>query len=254
MMELTNRQIKIVKSLSEARTRREENAFKAEGTKCVLDTLGHFNLRMLITTAEWAAEHPEAVRAAGSSRHMLLPAREMSRISSLKTPGGVVAVYDIPDPTEPDLGSELVVALDSIQDPGNMGTIIRTCDWFGVRRILCTPSTVDIYSPKVVQSTMGAISRVKVTVCDLERIIANTDLPVYGTFLDGTDIYSGELTPGGIVVMGNEGNGISPQLEKAITRRLFIPPYPAGAETSESLNVGIATAIVLSQFRSRIQR
>ncbi len=150
-----------------------------------------------------------------------------------------------------ELKGRLSIALDGIQDPGNLGTIIRVADWMGVRHIICSRDTVDVYNPKVVQATMGAISRVKVYYADLSDVLRKLreSMPVYGTFLDGDNIYATELTEEGIIVMGNEGKGVSEPVANLATKRLYIPSYPPGEQTSESLNVAVATAITLSEFR-----
>ena len=147
---------------------------------------------------------------------------------------------------------KLSLALDNIQDPGNLGTIVRLADWFGIEHIICSNGTVDIYNPKAIQATMGAISRVKVHYTDLPSFLSKQkETPIYGTFLNGNDMYQEELTPDGIIVMGNEGNGISEQTATCINRRLYIPNYPKGRATSESLNVAMATGIICSEFRRR---
>ena len=144
------------------------------------------------------------------------------------------------------ISKSLCLALDNIQDPGNLGTIIRLADWFGIEDIFCSTGTVDVFNPKTVQATMGAIARVKVHYCDLPKLISSLKgIPVYGTFLDGNIIYSETLSANGLIVMGNEGNGISREVEALINRRLYIPNYPQERETSESLNVAIATACLL---------
>lgn len=243
----------MVASLSEAKHRKTLGLFKAEGTKCVLDTLGYFQVEMLLATDQWLSRHSIDVDCEAIAK---VTAKDLERMSSFSTHADVIAVYRIPEDDIDifTLGNELTLALDTIQDPGNLGTIIRTADWFGIRNILCSHETVDVYNPKVVQSTMGAISRVKVHYCQLVQTIGhivseNRGVEVYGTFLDGDTIYNQSLPQQGIIVMGNEGKGISKDVAKMVTSRLFIPPYPADAVTSESLNVAIATAIVLSQFR-----
>lgn len=178
-------------------------------------------------------------------------------MSDLKSASDVIAVYDIPEQILdiPSLSGRLVLALDSVQDPGNLGTIIRTADWFGVRDIICSRTTADLYNPKVVQATMGAISRIRVHYTDLEKALTEASalgLPVFGTLLDGVDIYTSELSPSGIIVMGNEGNGLSEGVRSLVDHRLLIPSYPPSEPTSESLNVAIATAICLSEFRRRL--
>ena len=139
-----------------------------------------------------------------------------------------------------------------MQDPGNLGTIVRLADWFGIRHIVCSPETADLYNPKVVQATMGALARVRLYYTPLADFLGSMDrTTVYGTFLDGVDLYRSTLTPRGVIVMGNEGNGISPELEPYIGSRLYIPSYPAGQPTSESLNVAMAAAITCAEFRRR---
>lgn len=252
MTEVTNSICKMVKALEERKTRKKERAFKAEGTKCVSDTFGHFTLRYLIATSEWISTHPEIIAKIDSDKVMKCPKREMGRISSLSTPPEIVAVYEIP---ERELDAEcakknLVIALDTIQDPGNLGTIIRVADWFGITDIICSYETADCYSPKVIQATMGSISRVAVHYCDLPATIKQLDAQgVYGTFLDGDNISDADLSTTGVIVIGNEGNGISKAVGETVTHRLLIPSYPPERPTGESLNAAIATAITLAKFR-----
>lgn len=248
-MQLTNSFRKLTASLSSARERRLSGLFKAEGTKCVLDTLPHFRLEALMATAAWVEKHPQL-----AAEVTVVTNRDLERMSSLATSSDVIAVYRIPvlELNQELLKTELAVALDSVQDPGNLGTIMRTADWFGVRTIICSHDTVDLFNPKVVQATMGAISRVKVHYCNLTEVLSA--LPkesIYGTFIGGDNIYSSSLTSTGVIVMGNEGKGISAEIAKLIERRITIPSYPASEPTSESLNVAIATAITLSEFRRR---
>ncbi|MCM1137077.1 MAG: RNA methyltransferase [Muribaculum sp.] len=253
MAELTNSLCKTVKSLDDRKTRKKECAFKAEGTKCVLDTLAHFKLKYLIATQNWLDNYIDKIATIPADYILKCPKREMGRLSSLTTAPEVVAVYEIPEYSLDTECAErnLVLALDTIQDPGNLGTIIRVADWFGVNDILCSSETADCYSPKVIQATMGSISRVHLHYCNLEdtlRII-NVNGGVYGTFLDGDDISKVELENRGVIIIGNEGKGISKEVEKCVTQRLFIPPYPQWHETGESLNAAIATAITLAKFR-----
>lgn len=247
-MEVTNGIIKWVHSLAQKKNRDNELCFVAEGTKCVLDTLGAFRLRGLFCTENWLRTHNiEDADVVSSS--------QIERMSMLKTPTEVIAVYEMPD-YDVDLSGtvrSLNLALDNVQDPGNLGTIIRIADWFGINDIYCSVDTVDVYNPKVVQATMGAISRVRVHYCDLPGLFGTLkDVPVFGTFLDGDSIYEEKLGSNGFIVMGNEGKGISPEVEKYVDKRLLIPSYPVGVVTSESLNVGMATAIVVSEFRRRM--
>lgn len=247
---------KAIRGLSEAKNRRIEKAFVAEGTKCVLDALPHFDLRVLVATAEWYREHQDIVDLY-SDRCLQATSADMERMSSLTTPQQVLAVLEIPEffldeYTLRDMRGRLVVALDRVQDPGNMGTILRICDWMGVRDILAGEDTVSIYNPKVVQATMGSIARVRVHYVNLVETIGKLKaygMPVYGTFLAGSDIYKTSLTANGIIVMGNEGRGISDEVTALVDRRLYIPPYPGDAEHPESLNVAVATALTLAQFR-----
>ena len=182
---------------------------------------------------------------------------EMKKISGLSTPSNVFALVYIPEYeiTEFESQKSLTLALDDIQDPGNLGTIIRLADWFGIDNIICSQGTVDAFSPKVIQSCMGAISRVKVIYCNLEETLrdlkAKQNLSIYGTFMEGENIYSANLSSTGVIVMGNEGNGISPDIEKIISRKIHIPAFTTDRTVVESLNVAMATAIVCSEFRRR---
>lgn len=253
MTQLTKALRRDIASLAHSKGRRKLGAFMAEGTKCVLDTIEAFAVRHVIATPQWLAANnlPHGIDIIEANRG------EIGEMSSMTLAPDVIAVYDLPDPatfTPTDATAQLVVALDRVQDPGNLGTIIRTADWMGVTAIIASTDTVDCFNPKVIQATMGAISRVRVSYGDLPAMLAEAaraGAPVYGTFLDGDNIYASPLSTTGIVVMGNEGRGISPEAGAMVNRRLLIPPYPEGRPTSESLNVATATAIVLSQFRSR---
>jgi TrmH family RNA methyltransferase len=173
--------------------------------------------------------------------------KELKKITALATPNTCLAVFKIPSEKK-IIESGLILALDSIRDPGNLGTILRLCDWFGIGQLICSKETVDIYNPKVVQATMGSIARVNVNYIDLETFINQTQLAVFGTFMNGTNIYKTNLPQEGIIIMGNEANGISREIEKLIKNRLTIPRFGTLQKT-ESLNVATATAIVLSEFR-----
>lgn len=252
-MELTSSIRKLICSLDSARHRRQTGLFKVCGNKAVVDTIGHFRVEYLAADYEWLNLNRGLLPAGCDT--MQVTTRDLERMSGMQSPPDVIAVYRVPE-REIDLEAlkgKLVMALDSIQDPGNLGTIIRTADWFGVDTILCSHTTADCYGPKVVQATMGAISRVGVHYCDLAETLVELGkvMPVYGTFLDGENIYTKQLTPNGVIVMGNEGRGVSPQVAQIIGNRLLIPSFPPDVETSESLNVAIATAITLSEFRRR---
>ena len=242
---ISKNEIKDIKALGQKKFRDERGLFVVEGEKLVeealrsgFDIVNHYRIEDIGETV-------------------------MARISQLTHPSPALAVVRQPAPVpftiQPD---ELVLALDGIRDPGNLGTILRIADWFGIRQILASEDTVDCYNPKVVQATMGAIFRVKVHYGDLTGML---EMPgqarhdgkgqarhdVYGTFLDGENIYQSELTKGGIIVMGSEANGISAEVAAAVTKRLYIPPFPADAHTSEALNVAVATAITCAEFRRR---
>jgi RNA methyltransferase, TrmH family len=178
---------------------------------------------------------------------------ELQKISLQQSPQEVLAVFEIPQYHFDNsvIAGKLSLALDNIQDPGNMGTILRLADWFGIEHVLCSKGTADAFNPKTVQATMGAIGRIKIHYLDLSEVLSQVKMPVYGTFLEGDPIYDVPLKREGIVVMGNEGNGISGEIAPYITQKLFIPDYPVGKTGSESLNVGVATAIVCSEFRRR---
>jgi len=245
---------KEISSLATTKGRRKHGAFMAEGTKCVLDTIGSFMPRYIVATDEWLEQHTLPYSMQGQI--VTANRGEIGQISSMSLAPDVVAVYELPQLPEFDataLEGKLTVALDCVQDPGNLGTIMRTADWMGIDTILASADTADCFNPKVVQATMGAVSRVRVIYGELPSMLASLaeGTQIYGTFLDGENIYTAQLSDSGIVVMGNEGKGISEAVARAVTRRLLIPSFPAGRTTSESLNVATATAITLSQFRSK---
>ena len=231
---LSKNKIKWVRSLQQKEQRDAEGVFVAEGHKCVEELRNAFELVLLVT--------PDNATEA-----------EIAQMSNLRTPQGVIGVFRRRG--EEAKGEELVVALDGVQDPGNLGTIIRTCDWFGVHDIYCSKDTADCYNPKVVQATMGALARVRVHYMNIEEYLQQmreAGVPIYGTLLEGGNMYeNGAIADKskGVIIMGSEGNGISPAIRELITHPIRIPSYPADADTSESLNVGIATAIVLAEFR-----
>lgn len=250
-MALSKNQIKYIHSLALKKNRKTEGVFLAEGPKVVGDLLGRFPCRLLLATDEWLS----ASSRSECSSTVLVTEEELAKASLLKAPQQVLAVFEQPqhevDESLPQ--HTLCLAMDDLQDPGNLGTIIRLADWFGIEHIFCSLNTVDVYNPKVVQATMGGIARVNVHYTSLPQLIRNLphDTPVYGTFLDGANMYDQPLSSHGLIVMGNEGNGISQEIESLINRKLYIPNYPLERETSESLNVAIATAIVCAEFRRR---
>lgn len=249
---LSKNKIKYIRSLELKKYRKEEKAFLAEGPKLVGDLLGHFTCRLLIALPSWLDTHPEVQ----AGEIIEVTTEELTRASLLKHPQEVLAVFEIPTyPTDPEIpATTLCLALDDVQDPGNLGTILRIADWFGIHDIFCSMGTADVYNPKCVQATMGALARVHLHYCQLPEFLdsLHCDIPVFGTFLDGDNLYNEPLSERGIIVMGNEGNGISPEISRLINRRILIPNYPAGCETSESLNVAVATAIVCAEFRRRM--
>nr|WP_320058373.1 RNA methyltransferase [uncultured Bacteroides sp.] len=250
-MPLSKNKIKYIHSLEQKKTRKEEKAFLAEGPKLVDDLLGHFSCRYLAATNEWLSEHPSII----ADEIAEVSAEELSRASLLKAPQQVLAIFEqAKHKIELEKAQKsLSLALDDIQDPGNLGTIIRLADWFGIEQIFCSPGTVDVYNPKTIQATMGAIARVKVNYTPLPDLIASLrGIPAYGTFLDGEDLYQKPLSEAGLIVMGNEGNGISKEVENLVSHRLYIPNYPQERQTSESLNVAIATAVVCAEFRRQM--
>lgn len=250
-MSLSKNKIKYIRSLNEKKFRAEHGTFVAEGKKLVSDLLGNCRCQFL-------AGLPDALKEVESSLAEEISEAtfdELKKASQLKTAPQLIGVFYQPkyEIKEIELSNKLHLVLDSIQDPGNMGTIVRLADWFGIEHIFCSPDTADIYNPKTVQATMGAIARVKVYYTNLTDLLnKNNSLPVFGTFLEGENIYKTELSNSGFIVMGNEGKGISPGIQQLVTNELFIPNYPVDTQTSESLNVAVATAIVCSEFRRRV--
>ena len=247
---LSKNKIKYIKSLDLKKNRKKDNVFVAEGHKLVGELLGKFHCVLLVAKDSWLSEHTEV----DADEILQVTSDELTRVSFLKQPQDVLAVFKQPNylmDTEV-IRQSLCLALDDVQDPGNLGTIIRIADWFGIEHIFCSQGTVDVFNPKVMQATMGAIARVQIHYCDLQELISShPDIPIYGTFLDGNDMYNESLSANGLIVMGNEGNGISQEISQHINKRLYIPNYPANRETSESLNVAIATAVVCAEFRRR---
>ena len=251
---LSKAKIKLIQSLEQKKKRREEHLFVAEGPKVVGDLMPYFPCRLLVAEPSWLSLHPD-VRA---TEIIEATSDELRKASFLKAPQEILALFELPSYATPhDVASqELCLALDDVQDPGNLGTIIRVADWFGIRHIFCSTGTADAFSPKTIQATMGAISRVQIHYVDLYNFLhdictKNSQIPLYGTFLEGKNIYQESLSTNGIIIMGNEGNGISKQVQELVTHKLFIPNYPEGSATSESLNVAIATAITCAEFRRR---
>ena len=244
-MTISKSDIKFIRSLSQKKFRDESGLFIAEGEKLVQEAIdSNFEVETIYRAEEIGLESMGRISALSSPSPILaLIKRPIDRILE-----SVDQIRELISPTD------LYLGLDSLRDPGNVGTIIRLSDWFGIEAIFASKDSVDIYNPKVVQSTMGAIFRKSFYYVDLNLIVEEfkqRGLPIYGTFLEGENIYKEELSKGGLVVMGSEANGISSEIKAAVTKKLFIPPFPAEAITSESLNVAIATAIICSEFRRR---
>jgi TrmH family RNA methyltransferase len=247
---LSKNKLKYIRSLKEKKFRNEHGTFVAEGNKMVAELLCYMKCQLLVATSEFI----EQTDLKDIEEIIEVTDSQLSQVSFLKNPQQAFAVfYQPPTDNNINIDGQLVLALDGIQDPGNMGTITRLADWYGIKNIFCTHDTADIFNPKVVQATMGAIARVNIHYVDLTSFLKeHKGSPIYGTLLDGQNMYEQEITPDGIIVMGNEGNGIRPEIEKLINKRLFIPNYPPYQQTSESLNVAIATAIICAEFRRRI--
>ena len=238
--------------------RKAEGVFVAEGHKLVGDLLDVFECKYLAATSEWLSANAawvERQRRSGVEVDEVTD-EELKRASFQETPQQVLAVFkqltyevDVNEVAR----KQLCLVLDDVQNPGNLGTIVRLADWFGIEHVFCSKGCADIYNPKTVQATMGGIARVQVHEADLPELLSrlDKDIPVYGTFLDGENMYGRELENRGLIVMGNEGKGVSKEVAAFVTERLYIPNYPEGRETSESLNVAIATAIVCAEFRRR---
>jgi TrmH family RNA methyltransferase len=240
---LSKNQIKIISSLHQKKHRIAHQLFFAEGVKVIQELVkSNFELEQLYTTKD-------DFKDISFSKRSIITENELQKISALTTANSCLAVFKIPMDTD-FKSTGLILALDDIRDPGNLGTILRLCDWFGIQQLVCSKETVDIYNPKVIQATMGSIARVHVTYIDLEAFLLKTKLPVFGTFMDGDNIYKTQLPQEGIIIMGNEANGISEKIEKRVTQKLTIPRF-GNIQKTESLNVATATSIILSEFRRR---
>mgnify|MGYP004561762531 FL=1 len=245
---ISKNKIKYIRSLELKKNRNKEGKFVAEGFKVVDDLLALQPADLIVATQEWL----HGKHFADQTEVIEVTEEELKKVSFLQHPQQVLAVFRQATSGDYSINtSELSLALDGVQDPGNLGTIIRIADWFGITHIYCSQDTADVYNPKVVQATMGSIARVKVEYGNLLALVESlpADVPVYGTLLDGDNIYQQTLENRGLIVMGNEGKGISPALAKKVNHRLLIPNFPEGRATADSLNVAIATAITCSEFR-----
>ncbi|OAQ39644.1 RNA methyltransferase [Pedobacter psychrophilus] len=242
---LSKSQISLVKSLHQKKFRKENNLFFVEGIKAVTEFLNSsFVLYSIYIVPEFV---PKLPKLSHKQKVFEVSINELQKISVLQNPQGVLAVFEIPKSIDFDVEkvNDLVIVLDGIQDPGNMGTIIRTADWFGFKNIICSIDTVDVYNPKVVQASMGSLARIRVVYNDLGILLSKNTLPVYGALLDGANIFKTNFLQKGYLIFGNEGNGISEELKPFISKAITIP----GGEATESLNVSISAAICCAEIR-----
>ena len=252
---LSKNKIKLIQSLNRKKNRDELGVFLVEGNKMVEEAIrSGFKIELIVCTSSFAEQHPEINSLAADL--IITDSESITKASLLQNPQDALAIVCQPKNGFPGLNMEnnLCLALDFIQDPGNLGTILRIADWYGINHIVCSENTVDGYNPKVVQASMGAIFRVKTSITELSSFIktsVESDIPVYGTFLEGQNIYQQPLSPNGIIVLGNEGNGISDLISRLISHKLLIPSFSTHKNKPESLNVASAAAICCSEFRRR---
>ncbi len=232
-------QIKFIKNLQQKKYRNEHKLFVAEGIKLVRELLAsEFEVYGIYTTDLSLLQDTEGVEHISES--------ELQKMSGLKSPNKILAVFHFPSERE-HKATDWTVVLDDVRDPGNLGTIIRLCDWFGIDQLVCSPNTVDCFNPKTLQATMGSVSRVNIIYADVIQFLKKTEMPVYGAFMDGTTVYKEAFPKKGILVMGNEANGVSAEVEALIAKKIAIPQF--GKSSTESLNVATATAILLNEIR-----
>jgi TrmH family RNA methyltransferase len=235
---VSDKQIKIIKSLKLKKNRIKHNLFVAEGDKTILELItAGFNINSLYSINRQIDGVKNSV--------IQLSKPELNKISNLSNPKNSLGVFEIPKPKKINY-NKLIIGLDNISDPGNLGTIIRLCDWFGVEDLICSFDTVDCYNPKVIQASMGSISRINITYLDLQKTLENKSLKTYGTYMQGDSIYEVDEIQKGVILFGNEANGINPNLLKFIDKRLSIPRF-GKLQKTESLNVANALSIVLSE-------
>ena len=240
---VSKNQIKLIISLQQKKFRQANQLFVAEGVKVIQELLQSNSVLEHLYVTENIFETVD------SSKKTTISNADLKKISSLSTANNCLALFKIPSSQKIN-ADDLIVALDAIRDPGNLGTIIRLCDWFGIKELVCSNETVDVYNPKVVQATMGSIARVNVSYLNLNLFLKESKQEVFGTFMDGKNVYQEKLPAKGILVLGNEANGISQEIEKLVTNRIAIPRF-GDLQKTESLNVATATAIFLSEFRRK---
>lgn len=260
---LSKQKIKLFRSLQQKKNRYGKRMFFVEGEKMVNEALNSmYSIHYLIATHKWIEQNYNLTALHPDIEIVDVNRKEIQKISSLTTPQDVMAVLKIPEQTFDfnSITDDLILFLDSINDPGNLGTILRVADWFGIDQVICSENTVDLFNPKSIQATMGAVFRVNVCYTEtsmffqkLQQTVkrVNIEIPVYGTFLNGENIYDNPLSAHGIIVLGSESHGILPETRKYITQKICIPKYPVNKATSESLNVSMAAAIICSEFRRR---
>ena len=238
---LSKNQLKFIQGLKKKKNRQAEHLFLAEGIKVVEELLGSsFKLKKLYCTE--AYRNPFKI-----AEHQLITEKELQLISDLSTPNQVLGIFEIP-PLKDPIHNGLTVVLDDINDPGNLGTIIRLCDWFGISQLVCSTKTVDCYNQKVVQASMGSLARVSIVYMDLKSYLKEEKRTVYGTFLNGDTLYECDIESDAVLIFGNEANGISEDVSALVNKKLTIPQF-GKQQLTESLNVAMATAIFLSEFR-----
>jgi TrmH family RNA methyltransferase len=250
---ISKNSIKLIKSLALKKIRLKENLFLVEGDKIVSEVLeSKFKVDKLFATSSFLINNQQKIKNANFVSEVTQ--EEITQASLLKSPQNSIALCKLPDfkglPEKPD--ASLWVYLDEIQDPGNLGTIIRVCDWFGIENLFCSPRTADLFNPKVIQASMGSFCRVELIYTPFEsvaKLAVSSGIPIFGAFLDGTNIYEQKLPSKALVVMGNEGNGISPEIEAKIEKKIKIPEFNKNTKSAESLNVSVATAIICSEFK-----
>lgn len=236
---LSKNQIKIISSLKQKKYRLQHGLFVVEGVKTINELIeSHFKLYQLYTVDSFNID---------ANLETIISETELNKISFLTTPNKALAVFKIPEQKEIQ-SNQLIVALDNVRDPGNLGTIIRLCDWFGIKDLVCNLETVDCYNPKVIQATMGSITRVNVSYLDLKTFLKGTKIKSFGTFMKGENVYKKQLPNTGILILGNEANGISEEIENLVSVKIAIPRFGTTQET-ESLNVATAAAVLLSEFK-----
>ena len=238
---ITKNQIKYIKGLSLKKNRIKEQCFVVEGEKCLAELLtSSFEIVELFALKDWIDENKVIF-----DKIQAVSFKGLERISNLKSPNKVLAVVKLKKQEILQQESVVTLVLDDINDPGNLGTIIRMCDWFGVKQIICSENTVDIYNPKVVQSTMGSLFRIHIIYANLSTYLAKVTTPIYGAYMDGKNVKDIKINQKVHLVMGNEANGISEKVEKYISKKVAIKNI--GGNT-ESLNVAVATSILLHEF------